>query len=396
MSAKHGRHWERALLANREGKPLPILANAITAFRTAPEWQGVLAFNEFTLGIVTLKPAPWDSSRPGAEWTDNDDVLAANWLQHQHVIVSRETAGQAVQVVASEHRFHPVRQYLDGLTWDGVARTDGWLSLYLGAEPTTYTATVGGRWMISAVARVYQPGIKADCCLILEGQQGLRKSTALKIIAGEWFTDEIADFGTKDAAMQIRGVWIVEIAELVGLRRPDVGRIKAFMSRATDRFRPPYGRRLIESARQCVFAGTVNHKNYLKDDTGARRFWPVACQRILTDALARDRDQLWAEAVTRYRNGEAWWLDTPELNVLAEQEQAERYEGDPWDEEIAAWAEVREHVSIREILGDCLGKPKGQWFQPDMNRVARALQVAGYRKFQLRIGQGREWRYRKD
>ena len=171
MSAKHGRHWERALLANREGKPLPILANAITAFRTAPEWQGVLAFNEFTLGIVTLKLVLWDSSRPGAEWTDNDDVLAANWLQHQHVIVSRETAGQAVQVVASEHRFHPVRQYLDGLTWDGVARTDGWLSLYLGAV-TTHTATVGGRWMISAVARVYQPGIKADCCLIWKASKG--------------------------------------------------------------------------------------------------------------------------------------------------------------------------------------------------------------------------------
>jgi predicted P-loop ATPase len=363
--------------------------------RYAPQWEGVLAFNEFTLGIVALKPAPWESVRRFDEWTDNDDVLAADWLQHREIIVSREIVSQAVQVVASENRIHPVRQYLGGLAWDGTDRLSGWLSLYLGAEPTPYSAAVGTRWMISAVARAYKPGIKADCCLILEGRQGLKKSTALKVIAGDWFADEIADFGTKDAAMQIRGVWIVEIAELTGMSRPDVARIKAFMSRATDRFRPPYGKRLVESPRQCVFAGTVNNSNYLRDDTGGRRFWPVACQRILTDPLARDRDQLWAEAVARYRAGEAWWLDTPELNAVAEQEQSARYEGDPWDEAIATWAEQHESVSIGEILGDCLLKPKGQWAQTDKNRVARVLQSAGWQRFQMRIGERREWRYRK-
>jgi predicted P-loop ATPase len=175
--------WRDSLIRNREGDPKPLLANAITALRRAPEWDGVLAFNEFSLGIAALKPAPWDGAVVGGEWTDHGDRLTANWLQHQGIFVPVEVAGQAVQSVAMDRRFHPVREYLDPLTWDGTKRLDTWLSLYLGAEPNEYTAAVGARWLISAVARIYQPGAKADCCLILEGVQGLRKSTALKTLA---------------------------------------------------------------------------------------------------------------------------------------------------------------------------------------------------------------------
>src|SRR5262249_17793765 len=131
--------------------------------------------------------------------------------------------------------------------------------------------------------------------------------------------------------------WIIEIAELDSMNRSDVGRIKAFMSRSTDRFRPPYGKRVIESPRQCVFSGSVNHTTYLRDETGGRRFWPLACTRILVDELARDRDQLWAEAVVRFRSGCAWWLDSVELNLHAEREQGDRYESDPWQELIELW-----------------------------------------------------------
>jgi hypothetical protein len=168
------------------------------------------------------------------------------------------------------------RQGLPGrLHWDGVERLDRWLSTYLGADDSDYSRAVGSRWLISAVARTFQPGAKADCCLILEGPQGIRKSTALRTIAGEYFTDELADLGSKDAAMQTRGVWIIELSELDSLSHAEVARIKAFMSRTTDRFRPPYGMRLVESPRQCVFAGTVNHGTYLRDETGGRRFWPI-------------------------------------------------------------------------------------------------------------------------
>src|SRR5579875_3836634 len=153
--------------------------------------------------------------------------------------------------------------------------------------------------------------------------------------------------------MQIRGVWIVEISELDSLARSEIASIKAFMSRTADRFRPPFGKRVIECPRQCVFAGTVNHTEYLRDETGARGFWPVLCGAIDIEALARDRDQLWAEAKPRYSSGEQWWLDTAALVEIAAEEQAARYQGDPWEEVIAPWLQARTSVSISEVLDKC-------------------------------------------
>jgi hypothetical protein len=189
--------WKKDLLRSKpslttsEGRILPVLANAIAAFRHAPDWGGVLAFNEFGFGTVALKPAPWGVV-PKGEWTDYEDRLATEWLQRQGVLVSVEVAGQAVQTAARDHSFHPVKTYLHGLRWDGVERLDRWLSTYLGAEDGEYSRAVGSRWLISAVARIFRPGAKADCCLILEGPQGIRKSTALRTVAGEYFTDEPA------------------------------------------------------------------------------------------------------------------------------------------------------------------------------------------------------------
>jgi predicted P-loop ATPase len=411
--------WQDQLLRGRArkntdtGPILAVLANAITALRLAPEWAGVLAFNEFSLGTVALNPAPWGGDPTGGEWTDHEDRLTADWLQHVGVFVSVEVAGQAVQTVAKDRTFHPVRKYLDSLKWDGTKRIDTWLRLYLGAEANDYTAAVGARWLISAVARIHQPGVKADCCLILEGVQGLKKSTALKTIAGDWFTDEIADLGSKDAAMQTRGVWIIEIAELDGMSRSEVSKIKSFMSRSTDRFRPPYGKRLIESPRQCVFAGSVNHSNYLRDETGGRRFWPVTCTSIRIDELARDHDQLWAEARDRYVSGAPWWLDSVELNRLAQQEQADRYDGDPWDESVTSWLQSpsqryddagqalqpftsdSQSVTIADVLNHCIGKPQDQWSQSDKNRVARCLRSLGFERYKARYGADRQLRYRR-
>jgi putative DNA primase/helicase len=145
---------------------------------------------------------------------------------------------------------------------------------------------------------------------------------------------------------------------LDSLSNSDVARIKAFMSRTTDRFRPPYGMRLMESPRQCVFAGTVNHSTYLRDETGGRRFWPVTCGRIGIDELARDRNQLWADATVRFNSGAPWWLETAELIHLAADQQIERYEGDPWEEVIGPWLEARSSTSISEVLERCLQKPR--------------------------------------
>ena len=255
--------------------------------------------------------------------------------------------------------------------------------------------------------------------LVLEGSQGARKSTALKILAGEeWFTDELPDLGSKDAAMHMQGVWIIEIAEFDAIGKAEVSRIKAFLTRTTDRFRPPYGRYTIEVPRSCAFAGTVNPDTYLRDETGNRRFWPVRCGMIDIDALARDRDQLWAEAVARFRDGAIWWLDTPELVATATAEQAKRYQADAWDDLIEHWlthktrteyptfgAPVRERaapltsVSVGEVLEHAIGIAPAFWTQKDQNRVSAYLKRNNWARRLCRDASGRtakrEWRYER-
>lgn len=394
-------NWKDDLIRGRPredgpGAISPNLANAITALRQAPEWEGVLRFNEFALQVTTEKPAPWASK--SVVWTDQDDRLTTEWMQRQGIGVSLDTTGQAIQTVARERPYHPVRDYLDALEWDGVRRIDGWLTIYLNVPQTPYTCAVGARWLISAVARIYQPGCKADCAMILEGVQGLKKSTALKTLAGaEWFTDEIADLGSKDAAMQSHGVWIIEIGELDSMSRPEVGKVKAFMSRAVDRYRPPYGKNLVTAGRSCVFAGSVNLREYLRDETGARRFWPVACwdaPEIDIEALERNRDQLWAEARDRYREGSPWWLESPDLVRLAEAEQQARYEEDAWQDRIEEFLVGRSDVSISQILEMCLEKKPRDWTQIDRNRVGRCLRALGWVRYHGKDQSGsRQWRY---
>ena len=220
------------MLLNLNGTVKPILANAITALRGADEWKGALAYDDFALRTVALRAPPWMSADVQAPfpWTTSDDILATNWFQHQGICVPQHVAGPAVEVVAKDRRIHPVREYLQSLTWDGTSRLRSWLTKYLGVEPSLYAAAVGTRWMISAVARILSPGVKADTCLILEGPQGIKKSTALRVLGEPWFTDQIPELGSKDAAIQIHGVWIIEIAELESMARTEVGRVKAFMS----------------------------------------------------------------------------------------------------------------------------------------------------------------------
>jgi len=386
--------WRQHLLkSERSGTPKPLLANCMIALRQAPEWHGVLGFDEFQ-GAIAIRKEPPINSAARTPWSDHLDRLLTEWLQREGISVGVEVAAQAAQTAAQEHPFHPVREYLESLQHDGRPRIDTWLTEYLGVEDSNYARAVGSRWIISAIARVFKPGAKADCCLILEGPQGIYKSTALRALSDPWFTDEIADLGSKDASLQAAGAWIIEIAELDSMNRSEVGRIKAFISRNADRFRPPYGRRVIEAPRQCVFAGTVNHSNYLRDETGARRFWPVECHSIKIDELRRDRDQLWAEAVVRFKAGEAWWLDTRELIEAAGAEQSDRYERDPWEEPISAWAEGRSDITIDQVLRFAIGKTADKLFQADQNRASRCLRALGWSQVRIRSGEDRQrvWR----
>jgi predicted P-loop ATPase len=388
LGVSDGFEWKEKLVVNKSGKPEAVVENARVALRECPQWAEVLCFNESTLATMAKIRPPFHPEKrtvPFA-WTDNDDVLTAAWLQRHGILATPRTAGQAVQAVARERVFHPIRDYLNSLKWDGEPRLDCWLATYLGAEGSSYTAAVGACWLISGAARIFLPVSKVDTILILEGPQGSKKSTALRTLGAPWFTDSMPDLGNKDSALQLCGMWIVELSELDSLARSEATRVKAFASRDVDRYRPPYGSRSIDVPRQCIFAGTTNTSTYLKDETGARRFWPVKTGVIDIVALARDRDQLWAEATARFREDKsAWWLSSKLLVDLAAEETAKRYEGDPWDAQIAAWVsgdavahggtsvEPLESVSVEELLRDCLRKHVSLWTLNDKMRIGRAL-----------------------
>jgi predicted P-loop ATPase len=379
--------WRKELSTNEEGHARPILLNAITALRWHPAWYGVLAWNEFASRAVARRETPWGMV---GNWDDQADRCACEWLQRNGILVKVNEAGQAVQTVAKDQPFHPVREYLESLVWDKIGRIDDWLLLYCGADSSDLTRAVGARWLISAVARVYQPGCKADCVLVLEGPQGIGKSTTLGVLGGGWHTDDVASLETKDAAISIIGKWIAEFSELDSIKGAAVSRIKAFISRAEDNIRLPYDRHTTALPRQCVFGGSVNHSEYLRDETGGRRFWPVICGVTNLDELRRDRDQLWAEAVVCYRAGKRWWLDSDELNKAAEEEQEAHFVQDSWEPVIEKWLEARietaQLVSDRrpecttaDVLTGALDKPRGMWAHSDTIRVGAILRRLGWK-----------------
>jgi predicted P-loop ATPase len=402
--------WQTRLLRNDHGKLNSGYENAALFLQNEPEWAGVLGYNEFTGGHFVLKqpPAPITAAE-GSELEDHFDTEAVRWLERRGLMVKPDLVRRVVDGVARRNSYHPVRDYLESLpSWDGKPRIGSWLIDYCGVEssdanPNDYAIAIGEKFLISAIARILEPGCKVDHILVLEGEQGIGKSSAARILAGEWFTDQLGEMGSKDAAMHVRGVWLVELSELGTLGRSETAREKAFISQQTERFRLPYGHRLVHVPRQCVFIATTNLDTWLKDETGGRRFWPVQCRRIDLNALQGDRDQLWAEALARYRAGVPWWLEDNEVIQKAIEEQRGRYFEDVWQEKVIQYAEEestlpasasRGSVSVPEIL-QRLGVETAKQDQAGANRVARCLKVAGWKRTYLGPRGAREWRYRK-
>jgi predicted P-loop ATPase len=399
--------WAAQLRKDVMGQAQRNEANVAIALSNDEAFAGAIAFDEFKQEMVVQKRLPWDGpfTELPRSWGDSDDVRCAVWMQHRDINVSPATISRSVLAAARDNTVHPVRDYLGSLLWDGRPRLETWTMDYLGAADTVLHRVFGSLWVISAVARIMQPGAKADHILILEGPQGARKSSALELIAGKrWFTDELAELGSKDGSQQLRGVWIIELAELDALGRADVTRIKSFLSRTVDRYRPPYGRYVIDVPRQCVFAGSVNPDTYLRDETGNRRFWPIRCGAIDLPALGRARDQLWAEAAARYAGGAVWWLTDPAHIALATGEQGERYQGDVWDDRIENWLrndgmitrlEPLHDVSISEVLQHAIGLEAGRWGRAEQMRIAAHLKAHGWERYKSGGRGQRAWRYRR-
>jgi predicted P-loop ATPase len=395
-------NWTDDLKLDDKGGVRPILSNLILFLTHHPKWKGVLAYDEFSTRVVIRKRPPWGECAPETEWTDHYESQTRVWFQREDINAGLGDVGRAVQAAARRNPFHPVREYLDALVWDGTPRLDTWLVTYFHAEDNAYIRAIGPRYLISAVARIYKPGVKVDHTLTLEGPQGKQKSEALRTLAVRdvWFTDRLSHIASKDAAIEIAGVWLVEIAEMDALTRATASAMKQFLTRPFDRFRPPWARHLVRLLRQCVFAGTINPPigGYLTDPTGARRFWPFTCHGMIDrDGIERDRDQLWAEAVQRFKAGEKWWLETPELEALATAEQAKRFKGDPWRGPIKQWIGQRTDVSINEVLRGALRiEPTDPPDHPAEIRVADILKTMGFKKVRARQGRRRPNRYRRN
>ncbi|MFB9953425.1 VapE domain-containing protein [Rhizobium puerariae] len=381
-------NWSADLMVDGEsGKLINCLANIVRAFRIAPDLKGALALNEMSGQIEVLRPLPTVESasarQSGRTIDDIDAVQLTEWLQVEAKwpALTVRAVKEGIVAASAENRFHPVRSYLDGIVWDGKPRVGGWLADYLCAPRAVYENTIGMMWLVSAVARVMRPGCQADYMIVLEGAQGLGKSSALRVLGGEFFTDSLPhDLSSKDTSIGLRGAWIVEIAEMASMSNADSNVLKAWITKRTERFRPPFGTFDVKEPRQSVLAGTINPNGigYLKDETGNRRFWPVQVGRADIERLKRDRDQLWAEAVRLYRSGVHWWPDSQFEKRVFTPKQEERREQDAWSDPIQEWLRGEVSATSFDVAKGALNLPSSHITQGTQRRIVKILRSLGW------------------
>lgn len=382
--------WQDLLVRNSRGRAIWNTANALIMLEHDVDLKDCFAFDEFKQTKIVTQPLPLSGERKanfeGRELKDSDVTKLVSYFNRiGYPDATKTVAADAIQARCEDATIHPVRNYLHNLPqWDGVPRVDTWLEDYCAVECADdeikmYVSEVGKRWLISAVARVMRPGCKADGVLILEGRQGAKKSTTFRILAGgDWFGDSLPPMQSKDASDYLRGKWIIEMAELSNINKAEVEVVKAFIAREEERFRPAYGRNEITYQRQCIFAGSTNKSDYLRDETGNRRFWPVKIGRECdVDALARDRDQLWSETFELYNAGEIWWL-TGDAERVAQRQQEDRVSQDAWEGSVMQYLIGMSEVSVSQIAINALEIEVGRVDRASTNRITAILATNGW------------------
>ncbi|WP_217902235.1 virulence-associated E family protein [Siphonobacter sp. BAB-5385] len=344
-----------SLEADKNGKPLSTIRNVELILSKDPNLKGCLALDQFERREVLLKDLPWRKRSENRYMTDADDARIRSYIETVYGISSPAKIQDALVITVNTNAFHPVRDYLESRSWDGIERVDELLVDYLGAEDDVYTRAVTRKTLVAAVARIFEPGKKFDYVLTFVGEQGMKKSSFIAALGGEWFSDSFGDIEKKKEVMeQIQGVWLVEIGEMAGMRKADVQSIKQFISKRDDRYRVAYGRRVEYFPRQCVFFATTNDTDFLRDPTGNRRFWPVkvykenATKDAFTDLNEYERGQIWAEAVELYRKGETLYL-SPELEAMAREMQEEHTERDEREGVVVKYLETLLPVNWDEM-----------------------------------------------
>lgn len=318
--------WMEGLDYDKKGALKSTAKNIIAILENDPALAGHLWHDLFSGFDLVKGGLPWDSG--AVQWGNRDDANLRIYLEERYGITGKDKIKDAKDAVLTKHRIHPIRDYLSSLVWDGTPRLERLIIDYAGAEDTPLNRAMTRKHFTAAVARVMNPGCKYDYCLIIAGPEGMGKSTLFSIMGGDWFNDSLVTTEGKSGMEQLRCGWIFELAELSSIKRSDVEQVKNYISRRDDIYRPAYGSVTEKYPRQCVFCGSTNEEYFLKGDTGNRRFWVIAVSPDLRKyndfnaSLTRDRDQLWAEAVTYWKQGEKLYLP-PELEAEARQRQSQ-------------------------------------------------------------------------
>ena len=419
-SSAHGSDWQSKLEYSKTGEIKNTLTNLLLIMQNDPNLKGIV-FNQLSDGMEIrddIAPVPW--KHPSKFWRDADDKQIISYIETRYGSFSNRNYDIAIGKVTDDRSYHPIRDYLASLPeWDRVPRIETLLIDYLGAPDNLYVRTVTRKTLCAAIKRVLQPGIKFDTMLVLNGPQGVGKSTLISKLGGEWFNDSLSLNDTKDktAAEKLQGFWIMEIGELAGLRKAEVETLRSFLSRQNDIYRASFGKRATPHLRQCVFFGTTNEESgYLRDTTGNRRFWPVKTPgrgyRQSWQLTQGDVDQIWAEALHYVQNGEKLYLDA-DLDVMARQEQRGAMETDEreglvreyletllpeeWDkmelserrgflkgDELLGGGRIgtvrRNTVCVLEIWCECFGRESGALRRGDSNDIISMLTRIGWRK----------------
>lgn len=390
--------WEENLeLHHKTGYALPTAGN-IELILTHEQWRGVLGYDAFGNTEVIRKPLPWRGrERPNRSyepWLGADDKRLQHWFAKVHKINSAKAIQNAFTEVVHKNVFHPIKSYLESSEWDDVGRAEQIFITYLGAADTNYTRQVTRKMLLAAVTRLYRPGCKFDQMLVLVGPQGAGKSSLLSKLGREWFSDSLRTFENKEAGEHLQSGWIFEIGELSAMKKSEVEEVKAFLSKTEDRYRVAYDRQVSDFPRKCVFFGTTNTRDFLRDMTGNRRFWPVevAPERAelshwehLTEDVVR---QIWAEVLCWFKAGETLELDS-EARAEAERQQAAHMESDPREGIIHEWLDtpmqdemdrptddLRTRVCASQIWTECLSNKKGSmrsWEAKEIMDILRRI-----------------------
>jgi putative DNA primase/helicase len=396
--------WSAQLVRIKGGNLASHPVNVWTILRNDSRWRGVVSFDEFSNRVVKRAPPPYAHGRAG-EWVSDDDSRTAAWLAQVYgLVVSSIQVLEAVEMVARESPVHPVREYLQGITWDGTPRLAHWLIDHAGVEDTEYIRAVSQFFLRAMVKRVMEPGCKFDYCLVLEGSEGLRKSSLAMLLGGPWFSDTDLDLTHKDSMAALQGKWLHEFSEMDSVTRAEAAKQKSFLSRQVDEFRPVYGRRQISCPRQSVFVGTTNEDEYIKAGQGARRFWPVRVPReIDINALREARDQLFAEAMQDYLAGLPCAPDSEMQRELFRPVQARRVVQESMIDALHDWVlepgadEITRRVANASCFSLADAALRGLHISPAQltrdleTRIGKALRALGCERIEKRNGMSRFW-----